>query len=105
MLLQDYQDALDELLVQYPGLYPGQNGGHSSIAETSQVRVSRHLDASTTTHVAKIMVPTLKVQLFLLNEIYMVTHLPDCGKDNSKKFHWIMDERKYQTGNALCIDR
>ena len=49
--------------------------------------------------------PTLKNQLFLLSEIYMVTHLPAyCRKDNLKMFCWNMDGRKYQTGNAsLCI--
>ena len=42
----------------------------------------------------------LKNRLFLLNEIYMLTRLPDyCG-------YWDFDGRKYQTGNAsLCTVR
>ena len=37
-------------------LHPNQNKRRSSIAETSQVRMSRDLDTSTTTQVAKLMV-------------------------------------------------
>ena len=38
------------------GLYPGENGRCSQNVENSQIGVSRHLDSSTTTHMAKIMV-------------------------------------------------
>ena len=37
-------------------LYPGKNGRCSKIIENSQIGMSRHLDSSTTTQVAKIMV-------------------------------------------------
>ena len=37
-------------------LHPGQNGGCSQIIENSKIGVSRHLDSSTTTQMAKIMV-------------------------------------------------
>ena len=37
-------------------LYPGQNGRCSKIIENSQIEMSRHLDSSTTTQMAKIMV-------------------------------------------------
>ena len=37
-------------------LFPGQNGRCSKIIEYSQIGVSRHLDPSTTTQMAKIMV-------------------------------------------------
>ena len=38
------------------GLYPSENGRCSQIIENSQIGVSRHLDSSTTTQMAKIMV-------------------------------------------------
>ena len=38
------------------GLYPGQNGRCSKIIRNSKIGVSRHLDSSTTTQMAKIMV-------------------------------------------------
>ena len=37
-------------------LYPGKNGGGSQITESPKIGVSRHLDSSTTTQMAKIMV-------------------------------------------------
>ena len=37
-------------------LYPSENGSCSQIIENSQIGVSRHLDSSTTTQMAKIMV-------------------------------------------------
>ena len=37
-------------------LYPGENGRCSKIIENSKIGVSRHLDSSTTTQMAKIMV-------------------------------------------------
>ena len=36
--------------------YPGKNGGYTQITENSQVGMSRHLDSSTTTQMAQIMV-------------------------------------------------
>ena len=38
------------------GLYPSENGRCSQIIENSKIGVSRHLDSSTTTQMAKIMV-------------------------------------------------
>ena len=38
------------------GLYPSENGRSSQIIKNSQIGVSRHLDSSTTTQMAKIMV-------------------------------------------------
>ena len=51
--------------------------------------------------------PTLKTQLFVLNEICIATHLPDyCGKDNLAKFYQDQDRKKYQIGNAcLRVER
>ena len=50
-----------------------------------QPALSRHMDTSTTTQVAQIVV----TQWFLLNEICRVTHLLNyCGKDNLKTFSW-----------------
>ena len=49
------QGSSDKQLAQYL-LVPGQNGGCSEIIENSQIGMSRRLDSSTTTQVAKIMV-------------------------------------------------
>ena len=51
----DCQGAQDKQLTQYL-LKPGQNGGCSKNIENSKIGVSRHVDSSTTTQVAKIMV-------------------------------------------------
>ena len=46
--------------------------------------------------------PRSKIQWFFLNEICMVTYVPDyCGKDNVKKFGWNIDGKK--RGEARCI--
>ena len=50
-----------DVMARLPGcaeqsLHPSQNGGRSTIVENSWVRVSRYLDTSTTTQVAKILV-------------------------------------------------
>ena len=56
MWVQGYQDAQDKQWMQNLLISEVKNGGRSSIAETSHVRVSRHLNTSTTTQVAQIMV-------------------------------------------------
>ena len=50
--------------------------------------------------------PTLKTQLFFLNEICTVTHLPDhFGKDTFKKFFRDQDGKKYRIGNAFVASK
>ena len=51
----DCQVAQDKQLTQYL-LFPGKNGRCSQIIENSQIGMSRHLDSSTTTQMAKIIV-------------------------------------------------
>ena len=58
-----------------------------AVSACTQVRVSRHLDTSTTTQVANIVVQHWKNQWFFLSEICMATPLPHCWH-NSKKFYW-----------------
>ena len=55
------------------GLYSSKNGRCSKIIENSKIGVSRHLDSSTTTQMAKIMHgPVWKTQSFLLSGICTV---------------------------------
>ena len=63
------------------------NGRCSQIIENSQIGVSRHMDSSTTTQIAKIMHgPVWQIQLFLLKGICTVILWQDCyGKGNSGK--------------------
>ena len=69
-------------------LYPSKNGRCSQIIENSKIGVSRHLDSSTTTQMAKNHGPLWKTQSFLLNEIFTVILWQDYyGKSNSRKFH------------------
>ena len=53
-------------------LYPGKSGGCTQIVENSQIGVSSHMDSSTTTQMAKIMVQYGRHKSFLLNEICTV---------------------------------
>ena len=56
------------------------------IIEISKIGVSRHLDSSTTTQMAKKHGPVWKTQLFLLSEICTVILWQDCyGKGNLRK--------------------
>ena len=48
-----------------------QNGGCTTSMENSEVRMSRHLDASTTTLNGRNLGPVWKTLSFLLNEIYL----------------------------------
>ena len=48
----------------------------------------------------------LKILLYLLNENCTVIHSPDCyGKDNSRKFYWNVDGKKYQIWECLFVHR
>ena len=81
--------------------YPGQNGRCSQIIENSKIGVSRHLDSSTTTQMAKIMVQYGRPSRFLLSDICMVILWQDhYGKGNLRNSYWNMDGRKFQIGNA-----
>ena len=53
--ISDCQDAQDKQQTQYL-LIPRKNGGCSKIIKNSKIGMSRHLDSSTTTQMAKIMV-------------------------------------------------
>ena len=67
-------------------LYPSKNGRCSQNIEKSQIGVSRHLDSSTTTQMAKIMVQYGRPQSFLLSEICTVILWQDyCGKGQFEK--------------------
>ena len=50
-IFQDYWDAQDK-----QQMHPGQNGRCTNVIENSKIGMSRHLDSSTTTQMAKIMV-------------------------------------------------
>ena len=68
------------------GLYPSKNGRCSQIIENSKIGVSRHLDSSTTTQMAKNHGPVWKTQSFLLKGICTVILWQDyCGKGNLRK--------------------
>ena len=103
-LFQGYQDAHDKRPRQYPATpkSKGRTLQHCRDFTSQSVLTSGYVchDISGQNHG-----PTLKNWLFLLSEICMVTHLPNCcGKDNSTKFCWKMDGRRYQTGkDCLCI--
>ena len=60
-------------------LYPGKNGRCSKIFENSQIGMSRHLDSSTTTQMAKIMIEgtcTDAVEIDLLNRARIMKCCP-----------------------------
>ena len=68
-----------------PAYTPGKNGRCSQIIENFQIGMSRYLDTSSTTQMAKIM-ETIEDPWYLLNEICTVFHELACsGKDNAKK--------------------
>ena len=81
--------------------YQSENGRCSQVIQNSKIGVSRHLDSSTTTQMAKIMVQYGRTQSFLLSEICMVILWQDYyGKGNLRKSYWNMDGRKFQIGNV-----
>ena len=80
---------------------PGKNGRCSQIIENSQIWVSRHLDSSTTTQMAKNHGPVSKTQLFLLSGICTVILWQDYnGKGNLRKSYWNTVGRRFPIGNA-----
>ena len=83
-------------------LIPGKNGRCSKIFENSQIGMSRHLDSSTTTQVAEIMVQ--KTQSFLLSQFCMVSLWQDCCvKGNLRTYCWSTDGRKFIIGNVFFV--
>ena len=85
------------------GLYPSKNGRCSQNIENFKIGVSRHLDSSTTTRLAKIMVQYGRPsQLFFSNEIRSVILWQDCfGNDILRTLNWNTVGRKFQIGNAF----
>ena len=68
--------------------------------------MSRHLESSTTTQMAKKHGPAWKTQSFLLNEICMVTlWQDDCGKGNLRKFYWKHGWEKFSNWECLFVHR
>ena len=60
------------------------------------IRLPRHKWPKSWANIEHLVVP-------LSNEIYMDTHWQDCyGKNNSRKFYWNLDGKKYQIGN-VCL--
>ena len=85
-------------------LHSSKIGGCSQIPQNSQIRMSRCLDASSTTQMAKIIEENLKIPRYLLNETCMVILYPDCcGKGNLKKRYENLDGRKFRTGNVCSF--
>ena len=79
----------------------GTNGRCSTVIENSQIGMSRHLDSSTTTQMAKIMVQYGRSQSFLLSEICMVILWQDYhGKGNLRKSYRNTVGRKFPNRNA-----
>ena len=69
-------------------LYPGKNGRYSQIMDNFKIGMSKHLDSSTTTLMAKIIVHYGRFQSFFLSEICTVTLWQDYfGKGNLRKFN------------------
>ena len=70
-----------------------------------KIGVSRHLDSSTTTQMAKIS-PVWKTQSFLLSGICTVILWQDYyGKGNLRKSYWSMAGRKFQNWECLFVHR
>ena len=81
--------------------YSGKKWGCSKIIESSKIVMSRHLDSSTTTQMAKIMVQYGWPQSFLLSEICVVILWQDYyGKSNLRKSFWSTVGRRFPIGNA-----
>ena len=87
------------------GLHPSKNGRCSQIIENSEIGLSRQLDSSTTTQMAKIMVQYGRTQAFRLSGICMVILWQDCyGKGNLRKYYCNTVGRRFPIGNAFsCV--
>ena len=78
------------------------NGICSKIIENSQIGMSRHLDSSTTTQMAQIMVQYGRPSRFLLSETCMVIFWQDCyGKGNLRKKFWNTVWRQFPNENVF----
>ena len=84
-------------------MHSGNDGGCSQIAQNPKVRMSRYMDASSTTSMATVVVKHWRYSGFLLKDNYTDTYLlASCGKDSSK-FHWDSDGEKYRIGNVFSF--
>ena len=84
-------------------VHSGKTGGRSQIAQNSEIGMSRRVDTSSTTSMAK-LIGWHCIQWFLLNEMCTVTHLQaSCGKDSLKKLYWNLDWKKYRIGNVFLF--
>ena len=71
------------------------------LLENSIIGMSRHLDSSTKTQMAKSLGPVWKTQSFLLSEICIVILWQDCyGKGNLRKSYRSTVGRRFPIGNA-----
>ena len=87
-------------------LYPSKNGRCSQIIENSKIGKSRHWDPPTTTHMAEIMGPVSKTQLFHLNGICMVILWQDYhGKGNLRKILLEYGWEKVPNWECLFVQR
>ena len=81
--------------------YPSKNGRCSQIIENSKIGVSRHLDSSTTTQMAKIMVQYGRPSRSSWNEFVRSSFgRTIMGKGNLRKSNWSTVGRRFLVGNA-----
>ena len=83
-------------------LYPGQHERCSKIIENPKIGMSRHLDSSTTTQMAQIMVQYGRPSRSSWAGICMVILWQDCyGKGNLRKFYWNTVAKSFQLGMLI----
>ena len=83
-------------------LYPGKNGRCSKIIENSQIGMSRHLDSSTTTQMAKIMVQYGRLSRSSWAKSVRSSFGKDCyGKGNLRKSYWTRLGEGFQLGMLI----
>ena len=82
-------------------LYPGQNGRFTDVIENSKVRMSRYLDTSAETQLAKIMVQYGRSSSFFLGEILYGHHL--AGLSWERQFEKVLS--KYGWGKVPNWER
>ena len=82
-------------------LYPSQNGRCSKITKNSKFGMSRHLDSSTTTQMAQIMVQYGRSSCSSWAKSVRSSFWQDCyGKSNLRKSYWSTVERKFPIVHA-----
>ena len=82
---------------------PGNNGTCSKIVEKSQIGMSRHLDSSTTTQMAKIMVQYGRPSRSSWTKSVW-SFWQDCyGKGNLRKSYWGTVGRRFPIENACSL--